>query len=299
MNLNTLFKNSIASAPQVPRGYQIDSFLDPYSIYEAEDVHSKALLFKLLAKGEARTTSPWVFDMLPASCCILLYSKKGSGSIRVNSAIHMLPESSLLLFDCNKRYKIQIESNVWEYQIFIIEGSGLSAFLPLLPPEGILVTNVREPSLCYSYLEQLDSLCYQHKLRYRLQIADLIHRLITFCTVYEQASEYNESPEYIDAIRAFLESEYSKEHTLAELEDKFHVSKYRICHEFKERYHMPPLQYLNWRRIEAAKVLLTSTSYKIYEVGNMVGIENTNHFINLFKRYSKLTPLEYKKRMMP
>lgn len=298
MNVQTLFKNPFATPPQVPKGYHTDTFLDPYSIYEAEDANSKSLLFHVLAKGEIAATAPWSFDMLPISCCILLYSKKGSGSIRVSGLTHSLPESSLLLFDCNKRFKLQIESPVWEYELFILDGSGLSAFTALLPTEGILVKNIKEPSLCYSYIEQLDSLCYQHQLRYRLQIADLVHRLLTFCTLSEQMSEYSEVPEYLDAIKMFLENEYSKEHTLSELESKFHVSKYRICHEFKECYHMPPLQYLNWRRIEAAKVLLTSTSYKIHEIGNMVGIENTNHFINLFKKYSQFTPLEYKKRMM-
>lgn len=58
-----------------------------------------------------------------------------------------------------------------------------------------------------------------------------------------------------------------------------------------------PAQYLNKRRIEVAKHLLITTDYRIHEVGSMVGIDNTNHFITLFRKYTGATPLEYKQRL--
>ena len=297
MNLQTLFRNPFASSVRIPKDVSLTSLIDPYSIYK-EEANSSALLLQVLAKAEAHARFPWTFDMLPTSCCLFLYSQKGSGSIRIDGFTHLLQESSLLLLDCNRRYKLQIEADAWDFQCFIIVGSGLSAFLSILPPEGFLLTEVRQPSLCYSYLEQLDVLCYQHKFSSRLQMSDLLHRIFTFCTLAEQTAPSDEVPVYLDAIKTLLENEYASEHSLDDLEARFHVSKYRICHEFKDYYHMSPLQYLNWRRIEAAKVLLTSTPYKVHQVGQLLGIDNTNHFINLFKKYNQYTPLEYKRRMM-
>ena len=297
MNLQTLFRNPFASSVRIPKDVSLASLIDPYSIYK-EEANSSALLLQVLAKAEAHAHFPWTFDMLPTSCCLFLYSQKGSGSIRIDGFTHLLQESSLLLLDCNRRYKLQIEADAWDFQCFIIVGSGLSAFLSILPPEGFLLTEVRQPSLCYSYLEQLDVLCYQHKFSSRLQMSDLLHRIFTFCTLAEQTAPSDEVPVYLDAIKTLLENEYASEHSLDDLEARFHVSKYRICHEFKDYYHMSPLQYLNWRRIEAAKVLLTSTPYKVHQVAHLVGIDNTNHFINLFKKYNQYTPLEYKRRMM-
>ena len=297
MNLQTLFRNPFASSVRIPKDVSLASLIDPYSIYK-EEANSSALLLQVLAKAEAHARFPWTFDMLPTSCCLFLYSQKGSGSIRIDGFTHLLQESSLLLLDCNRRYKLQIEADAWDFQCFIIVGSGLSAFLSILPPEGFLLTEVRQPSLCYSYLEQLDVLCYQHKFSSRLQMSDLLHRIFTFCTLAEQTAPSDEVPVYLDAIKTLLENEYASEHSLDDLEARFHVSKYRICHEFKDYYHMSPLQNLNWRRIEAAKVLLTSTPYKVHQVGHLVGINNTNHFINLFKKYNQYTPLEYKRRMI-
>ena len=54
--------------------------------------------------------------------------------------------------------------------------------------------------------------------------------------------------------------------------------------EFSAAFHTSPLQYLQEKKIEAAKSLLLSTDDPIHEVGSMVGIDNTNHFIHLFKK---------------
>ena len=50
----------------------------------------------------------------------------------------------------------------------------------------------------------------------------------------------------------------------------------------------------NHKRIEEAKKLLLTTNDTIHEIGSKVGIHNTNHFINLFKRETGATPLAFK-----
>ena len=54
------------------------------------------------------------------------------------------------------------------------------------------------------------------------------------------------------------------------------------------------MHYLNHQRILAAKRLLLTTDMSVHEVGSQVGIENTNHFINLFKKETGATPLSFK-----
>ena len=72
------------------------------------------------------------------------------------------------------------------------------------------------------------------------------------------------------------------------------ISRYRLCREFSATFHTSPLQYLQGKKIEAAKSLLLSTDNPIHEVGAMVGIDNTNHFIHLFKKHTGVTPFVYR-----
>ncbi|MBP8899550.1 MAG: helix-turn-helix domain-containing protein [Blautia sp.] len=48
---------------------------------------------------------------------------------------------------------------------------------------------------------------------------------------------------------------------------------------------------------EAKKILLT-TDFSIHEVSSMIGYENTNHFINLFKKYVGSTPGKFRQKAL-
>ena len=82
------------------------------------------------------------------------------------------------------------------------------------------------------------------------------------------------------------------------LEKQLGVSKYRLCREFHEVYSLSPIQYLNRRRIEMAEHFLLTTDHKVHVIGAMVGIENTNHFITLFKKFTGTTPQEYRQNKL-
>ena len=49
-------------------------------------------------------------------------------------------------------------------------------------------------------------------------------------------------------------------------------------------------------KLPEAEHLLNDTDLKVHEVAERVGIENTTHFINLFKRKHKMTPAAYRNR---
>lgn len=123
-----------------------------------------------------------------------------------------------------------------------------------------------------------------------------INDLLTEMVVYKNrpATKKEAPPKYLIEIRNMLETHYVENYTLEYLEDTYSVSKYRICREFAKYYKKSPIQFLNHIRIENAKRLLLTTDTSIHEVGNLVGIPNTNHFINLFKRETGATPLAFK-----
>ncbi len=88
---------------------------------------------------------------------------------------------------------------------------------------------------------------------------------------------------------------YQKPYSLDELALEYGVNKFRLCREFAKYYKYTPIQYLNRMRIERAKELLLNTDEKIVDISQMVGIENPNHFIRLFKEKTGVTPLTYRR----
>ena len=95
-------------------------------------------------------------------------------------------------------------------------------------------------------------------------------------------------------MKADFEENYAESHSLEYFEQTLGISRYRLCREFSAAFHTSPLQYLQEKKIEAAKSLLLSTDDPIHEVGSAVGIDNTNHFIHLFKKHTGVTPFVYR-----
>lgn len=53
--------------------------------------------------------------------------------------------------------------------------------------------------------------------------------------------------------------------------------------------------YLTGIRVQKAKELLKTTSFKVYEIADMVGYHNVEHFNRVFKKTCKISPTQYRK----
>ena len=62
---------------------------------------------------------------------------------------------------------------------------------------------------------------------------------------------------------------------------------------FQDCIGVPPIQYLNRVRLKASRAAAHDNPHHPREVSAAVGIENTTHFINLFKD-AGITPLQFR-----
>ena len=120
--------------------------------------------------------------------------------------------------------------------------------------------------------------------------------LIKYLVQYEKEnSEEFHVPTYLLDMKKNFDTAYDEPFSLDDAAQKYQINKFRLCREFAANFQDTPLQYLNHVRIEHAKDLLLNTDEKICDIGQMVGIENTNHFIRLFKEKTGVTPLKFRK----
>ena len=73
------------------------------------------------------------------------------------------------------------------------------------------------------------------------------------------------------------------------------LSASRFVHLFKEETGAPVSVFLFRTKMEKAKELLSSTDLKASEIAFETGYLNQNYFASAFKRYTKITPTEYRK----
>ncbi|MBM7563628.1 AraC family transcriptional regulator [Paenibacillus sacheonensis] len=63
---------------------------------------------------------------------------------------------------------------------------------------------------------------------------------------------------------------------------------------FKKHFGVSPLKYMNRRRADKAKILLSTTALSIKDIADQTGFKETNHFAKFFRKETGQSPTEYR-----
>lgn len=291
MDLKSAFLSSLISfSTRTP-----EAFLgEPYM----QIVTAVSPLFQVMSGGSIHADFPFSFDIAALPCHMLLYTREGCGKLIRDGQVSTLDASSFLFLNCEDRFRLDIATAPWHYDVLFITGKELSWYSgqPLRGEPALL--SLSPYSEIVLYMERLLALRESASPAAAFTISGLLHHITSECISFcLQTSPDTKIPAYLMELRELFDNAFAESYCLEDLARRFHVSKYRLCREFGDAFGTPPMQYLNKRRIDMAAHLLLTTELKIHEVGTRVGISNTNHFITLFKRYMIVTPLEYKQQM--
>ncbi len=129
------------------------------------------------------------------------------------------------------------------------------------------------------------------------------YHLETFCIQFlyqirktvllEEKYKTSKIPREFEMIKNYIESNFFEKLDLEKLAKVGNITVNQLNNNFSKYYKCAPIQHLNQTRLLRAKFLLETTDKKIHEIGEMVGIPNTNHFVNLFKDKFAITPFKY------
>lgn len=104
------------------------------------------------------------------------------------------------------------------------------------------------------------------------------------------------SQDIIVNIKDYLDIHYADPITLDFLSDIFFINSSYLSTLFKEKTGMKYVDYLNGLRIDAAKTLLQTTDRRAATISRMVGYDNEKYFYRVFKKFTDLTPEQYRKQ---
>ena len=99
---------------------------------------------------------------------------------------------------------------------------------------------------------------------------------------------------YAEQVMQWIESHYHEEFTLAALVNELHLSSFHISHLFHKATGSTITEYLIYRRLREACLLLRATSLSLQEICDRIGIRNISYFCQLFKKRLGTTPAQYR-----
>jgi len=228
------------------------------------------------------------------SYCIIL-TETGSGTLTVGNETLTLTSDKLAIIDCRIFHRLEIKQSTWNYKVIFINGNPVPFLIKsIMENECIFTLPLHSPipGMIQKLFDQLDK-NKRNSLYFSKLVMDI---LFEFILENNKLTEMQDPiPIYILEIKNDFDVNYHKSFSLNGLEQEYGISRFRICREFVKYFKESPIQYLNYKRITVAKEILLQTDKRINEVGQIIGFENTNHFIRLFKQKTGVTPLEFRR----
>lgn len=105
---------------------------------------------------------------------------------------------------------------------------------------------------------------------------------------------YIRKQERVQRMLSYIHRNYMNDIVLKDIAAEVNVSEGECCRCFKEMIGESPNQYLLGYRVSRAMEILSRTQLSVTETAFQCGFNDTSHFIQYFKKKTKMTPNEFR-----
>lgn len=293
MQITEFFTSGLERALQEYSRGELSDFL-PDSHTSLPDLQEHLLY--LCAGGQRTLKQPDSFSFQDVNGFLLLYTESGRGEAETEGETSTLSPGTLLFWDCRDRITLKAIRSPWNVELFFFDGNAAAAYYEEICKLSFPVVKLPSDSPVLSCLKRLLTMGTETSPHHAILQNRLLTDILTDILLGMHIGELDEKPlpVYLKEIKHDFDNFYQRDYSVEILAEKYHISRYRLCREFSKYFGKPPVRYLNEVRLSHAKSLLESTNLRVHEVGSAVGIDNTTHFINLFKSLTGLTPQAYR-----
>lgn len=130
------------------------------------------------------------------------------------------------------------------------------------------------------------------------QIQELEYKMLyDFIRILKTNKEYIYNP-IVNRTIHYIKKNIEKKLTLKKLASFVDVHPNYLSSVFKKQVGKPLNEYVNEQKIAAIKIYMNNTNLSTTEISNTFNFSHVSYFCILFKKYTGLTPKEYKKKII-
>ncbi|MEW5816318.1 MAG: AraC family transcriptional regulator [Spirochaetota bacterium] len=175
-----------------------------------------------------------------------------------------------------------------------------SEFFHKISPDGFLNREV------FSLLKKLHSEITGRKEYYNLAVKSYLMEILSHIARYYQdftsdLTLYNQKQHDIVRLRnafSFLQHHYNDKISLKDVADIVFMSTSYFCKFFRKVTGSTLMNYIYRLRIDKAKEFILRGDMSITEIAYEVGFENHSYFNRIFRRFTKLSPKEFRRGVL-
>lgn len=228
----------------------------------------------------------WCYDVKGRLSYGLTYFYKGFLEYSDSTTTISIRPNSVLWLPKGQTYKFRTvtQDDIGFVALSFMATGGDLPFRMLKLPDD----NKEIPSLFYEILTLATRKESGHKLAVKSKITWLIYKL--FCLYADASISQTANSADLKESISYIHGHLDEKITLAQLSSVSGYSQSYYRRRFQQEYGMPPVRYINLKRVEKAKKLLLSSLHTKGEIAQICGFENQQFFARVFKKYTGKTP---------
>lgn len=117
-----------------------------------------------------------------------------------------------------------------------------------------------------------------------------------FFSILLKCSGYKSKTEFVSTALKIIDYNYCSDISTRKIAEYLYIDPAYFSRKFSEKMNISPKRYIINKRIERAKELLDFTDASICEISNSVGYEDQFYFYRIFKKYTGMSPTEYRNK---
>jgi AraC-like DNA-binding protein len=138
-----------------------------------------------------------------------------------------------------------------------------------------------------------------HQAKTLQELEQYLIRFVRQCVADFILLKQKQHTETIDKTKSFIRAHYHKDISVKDISDHVFLSPNYLSAVFKSETGITIFDYITQVRLESALDLLRNPEMKIQDISQAVGYNNVQSFIRFFKKEQKMTPLEFRRSIVP
>ncbi|GAB6010267.1 helix-turn-helix domain-containing protein [Dysgonomonas reticulitermitis] len=229
----------------------------------------------------------------------LLYITRGKGQFVSNQCdkIIITEGSMFLLFPGDwHTYKPDINTGWDEYWIgFNGEDVAKKLDFNFFSKQRPILNVGLQNEFVNMYIQAID-IAKKQNAGFQQQLAGIVGYLLASAYAYDKSSSFEEMKitKLVNKAKLIITENLSNNISPEEIASILNISYSRFRKIFKQYTGFSPLQYILEVKIQKSKELLTNTDLSNIEIAFRLGFDNPNYFCTIFKKKTRLTPMNYR-----
>ncbi len=285
----------------IKRGdFLMSDICDDYGFQFVDNVENPPV--KLVSVGkEARYTSEYYWDNRDRWPCYLFqYTLNGSGTLKEKEKTWRLEkeEGFFLKTPGDTIYCFDEKENEapWELLYLMLEGKGVEPYYAYIVKRFGKVFTLSEQHPAIKKLVEIHAKARGGLLKNAF-LADQ-EAFAFLCLLCSDGNQDEQNSSFlVKNAKEYIEENYEKPLSLLSAAESLGVSQSHLSREFVRYTGEQPIKYLTKIRLEKAADLLCSTEMTLDQISAACGFGDGNYFSKVFKKYMKISPGEFRKRV--